>query len=87
MKQLIASVFFDILSYTIGNIIFCIFKFNNYNCKGKKTSVCRSKLPILFNIKFNKKSDYYIMIAKCISKLNKGRFISFSVKINNKKCK
>jgi len=27
MKQIIASVFFDILYYTIGNIIFCIFKF------------------------------------------------------------
>jgi len=27
MKQIIASVFFDI-SYTIGNIIFCIFEFN-----------------------------------------------------------
>jgi len=26
MKQIIASVFYDILSYTIGNIIFCIFK-------------------------------------------------------------
>jgi len=26
MKQIIASVFFDILSYTIGNIISCIFK-------------------------------------------------------------
>jgi len=26
----IASVFFDMLSYTIGNIIFCIFKFNNH---------------------------------------------------------
>jgi len=24
MKQIVASVFFDILSYTIGNIIFCI---------------------------------------------------------------
>jgi len=23
MKQIIASMFFDILSYTIGNIIFC----------------------------------------------------------------
>jgi len=34
MKQIIASVFFDILSYTIGNFIFCIFKFNIYNCKG-----------------------------------------------------
>jgi len=27
MKQIIASVFSDILPYTIGNIIFCIFKF------------------------------------------------------------
>jgi len=26
MKQIIASVFFDILSDTIGNIIFCVFK-------------------------------------------------------------
>jgi len=26
MKQVIASVFFDILPYTIGHIIFCIFK-------------------------------------------------------------
>jgi len=26
MKQIIATVFFDILSYTIGNIIFCNFK-------------------------------------------------------------
>jgi len=31
MKQIIASVFSDI--YTIGNIIFCIFKFKKYNCK------------------------------------------------------
>jgi len=30
MKQIIVSVFFDILSYTIGIIIFCFFKFNNY---------------------------------------------------------
>jgi len=42
MKQIIASVFFDILSYTTGNIIFCIFKFDNYNCKGIQTSACRS---------------------------------------------
>jgi len=39
MKQIIASVYFDVLLYTIGNIIFCIFldfriKFNNNNCKG-----------------------------------------------------
>jgi len=26
MKQIIASVFFDTISYTIGNIIFCNFK-------------------------------------------------------------
>jgi len=26
VKQIIASVFFDILSFTIGNIILCIFK-------------------------------------------------------------
>jgi len=26
MKPIIASVFFDMLSYNIGNIIFCIFK-------------------------------------------------------------
>jgi len=31
MKQNIASVFFVILSYTIGNVIFCIFKFKNSN--------------------------------------------------------
>jgi len=42
MKQIIASVFLDILSYTIGNIIFCIFKFNNYNCKGLQTSAYQS---------------------------------------------
>jgi len=29
MKPIIASVFFDMLSYNIENIIFCIFKFNN----------------------------------------------------------
>jgi len=67
MKQILASVLFDILSYTIGNIIlnklsytitifvfysilsyttsigniiFCIFNFNNYNCKGIQTSAC-----------------------------------------------
>jgi len=42
MKQIKASVFFDILSYTIGNIIFLIFKFNNYNCKGIQTLACPS---------------------------------------------
>jgi len=42
MKQRKASVFLQILSYTIGNIIFCIFKFNNYNCKGIQTSASRS---------------------------------------------
>jgi len=26
MKQIIASVFFDIISYNIGNKIYCIFK-------------------------------------------------------------
>jgi len=31
MKEMIASVFFDILSYTIGNIIFCIFKNFEFN--------------------------------------------------------
>jgi len=36
MKQIIVSVFFDTLSYTIGNIIFCIFKVKIYNCKGNK---------------------------------------------------
>jgi len=30
MKQIIALLFFDILSFE--NIIFCILKFNNYNC-------------------------------------------------------
>jgi len=33
MKQIIASVLFDILSYTIGNIIFCIFKNFEFNLK------------------------------------------------------
>jgi len=42
MKQIIASVFFDILSYASGNIIFLNFKLNNYNCKGIQTSACRS---------------------------------------------
>jgi len=46
-----ASVVSDILSYTIENIIFCIFKFHNYNCKGKQASACRSELPFLFNFK------------------------------------
>jgi len=36
MKPIIASVFSDI--YTIGNIIFCIFKFSKYNCKGIQAS-------------------------------------------------
>jgi len=31
MKEIIASVFFDTLSYTIGNIIFCIFKNFEFN--------------------------------------------------------
>jgi len=31
MKQSIASVFFEILSYTIGNTIFCIFKNFEFN--------------------------------------------------------
>jgi len=39
---IIASVFFHAISYTIGNIIFCIFKINNYNCKGIQSSACRS---------------------------------------------
>jgi len=34
MKQIKASVFFDIFSYTIGSIIFCVFKFNNYSFFG-----------------------------------------------------
>jgi len=42
MNQVIASVFSDILSYTIGNIIFWIFNFNNYSCKGIQASACRS---------------------------------------------
>jgi len=42
MNQIKASVFSDILSYTIGNNIFCILKFNNYNCKGIQASACRS---------------------------------------------
>jgi len=42
MKQIIASLFLDIISYTIGNIIFCILKFNNYSCKGIQSSACRS---------------------------------------------
>jgi len=37
MKQIISSLFFDILSYAIGNIIFYIFKFNKSNCKGIQT--------------------------------------------------
>jgi len=41
MKQIIASVFSDILSYTIGNIISCIFKFINYSGKGIQASACR----------------------------------------------
>jgi len=57
MKQNIASVFFDILSYTIGNIIFCILKINNYNCKGIKTSAEANFLSCLclilnFNLKW-----------------------------------
>jgi len=31
MKQITASVFFDIISYTIGNNIFCIFKNSELN--------------------------------------------------------
>jgi len=55
MKQIIALVFLDILSYIIGNIIFCFFKFNSYSArvfklrlaevnfpKGIQTSACRS---------------------------------------------
>jgi len=64
MKQIIALVFFDILSYTIGNIILCMFKFNNYNRKGIQTSACRSLFPCLFSdehiplsFKSNVKSD------------------------------
>jgi len=34
MKRIIASAFSEILSYTNGNIFFCIFKFNNYNQAG-----------------------------------------------------
>jgi len=42
MKQIIASVFFDILSCTIRKNFFCIFQFNNYDCKGIQTSACQS---------------------------------------------
>jgi len=42
MKQIIASVFPEILSNTIGSIILCIFKFNNYNCKGIEASAWQS---------------------------------------------
>jgi len=48
MKQIIASVFSDI--YTIGNTIFCTFKFNRYDCKGIQASACRSKHPFLLNL-------------------------------------
>jgi len=43
MKQIIASVSFDIISYTIEEYFeeFRI-KFNNYNCKGIQNSACRS---------------------------------------------
>jgi len=37
MKQIIASVFFDILSYTIGNNILCIFK--NIELKKDRTTL------------------------------------------------
>jgi len=44
MKQIIDSVFIDILSYTIGNVIFCIFKNFKLNkiIITARTSACRS---------------------------------------------
>jgi len=50
MKQIIASMFFDILSYTIGNIIFCIFK--NFELNIIIITVRVYKLPFLFKDSF-----------------------------------
>jgi len=47
MIQSITLVFFDILSYTIGNIILGILKCSSYSCKGIQTSACRSLLFFL----------------------------------------
>jgi len=44
MKQIIASVFFDILSYIIENIIFCIFRNYELNLiKSDDTNIQLSK--------------------------------------------
>jgi len=44
VKQIIASVFFDMLSYTIGNIIFCIFKNLELNLINITTRVYKLQL-------------------------------------------
>jgi len=67
MKQIIASVLFDILSYTIGNIISCIFKFNVYNCKGIQASACRSYLHFLLCFFF----DVYLLLFIKLTKLKR----------------
>jgi len=51
MKQIKASLFFNILSYTYGNINFCVlrnFEFNNYNVR-----VYKLRLAEVINLLFN----------------------------------
>jgi len=44
MEQIIASVFFDIFSYTIGNVVFCIFKNFKLNLIIIAARVCKLRL-------------------------------------------
>jgi len=60
MKQIIVSVFFDTTTtHTIGNVIFCIFKFKNsnlltliisYNCKVYKCGLPKLTFFLAFNM-------------------------------------
>jgi len=44
MKHVIASVFFDIFNYIVGDIIFCIFKNFEFNLITKTARVYRHRL-------------------------------------------
>jgi len=61
MKHFIASVFFDILSYTIGNIIFCSFKNLELNLIIKTATVYKLRLA-----EVNFLSCFVVMLIKNI---------------------
>jgi len=82
MKQIIASVFFDILSYTIGNIILCIFipvtELTNimiYKRGIKEYIFCKLKNnSLILKITF----DYTIFYLFCISLTTKN-FVELAI--------